>query len=264
MGGRRILMAAAIAIAATPALADEAEELAKKLSNPVANLITVPFQFNADFDEGPNKDGQSYLLKIEPVLPIKLNDDWNVVSRTIIPIVDFNQVFSNNIFGLSNIQQDFYLSPSKVGPDGFVWGIGPSITFPSATDARVGSNLWGGGPTGVALMQQRGLTLGALVTQTWSFNGASQPGGTNQTFLQPFFAYALGQGQTLTLDTESTYDWIAHQWNVPINLDYTKVFRVGTQAMSFEVGGRYYATRPDGRPQWGIRTALTLLFPTGK
>ena len=113
-------------------------------------------------------------------------------------------------------------------------------------------------------MQQGRYTVGALVTQTWSFSDTSQPGGTNQTFLQPFFAYALGQGQTLTLDTESTYDWIAHQWNVPINLDYTKVFRVGTQAMSFEVGGRYYATRPDGRPQWGIRTALTLLFPTGK
>jgi hypothetical protein len=254
---------AALAALISQASADESDELAKKLSNPVANLISVPFQFNVDFGEGPNDNGQNYLLKFEPVIPIKLDDDWNLVSRTIAPITGFNQVFPQNVFGLADIQQDFYLSPSKEGPGGLVWGFGPSINLPTSTDPRLGPDLWGGGPTGVILVQRGRWTVGTLATQTWGFNGADRPGDINQTFLQPFIAYGLGGGQTLTLNSESTYDWIAHQWNVPINVDYSKVFKVGNQAMSFEIGGRYYATRPDGGPVWGIRTALTLLFPTG-
>jgi hypothetical protein len=261
-----LTLAVLLTATAAPAFAAEsdADSLAKQLSNPIANLITVPFQFNVDFGEGPDNEGQNYLLKFEPVIPVKLNDDWNVISRTIVPITGFNQVFPSNVFGLADIQQDFYFSPSKVGPDGFVWGVGPSINLPTSTDPRLGPDLWGGGPTGVALVSKGAWTVGTLATQTWSFDGANRPGELNQTFIQPFAAYALGGGQTLSLNSESTYDWIAHQWTVPINLDYTKVFHVGKQPMSFEIGGRYYAVRPADGPEWGIRTALTLLFPTGK
>ena len=159
--------------------------------------------------------------------------------------------------------QSFFFSPSKPGPGGLIWGIGPAINIPTSTDSWLGPSLWGAGPTGVALTQQGPWTIGILANQVWSFNDADEPGDINQAFLQPFLSYALGKGQTITLNTESTYDWIGEQWTVPINLMYSKVFKAGDQTMSFQVGARYYAVKPDFGPDWGVRSTLTLLFPTG-
>jgi hypothetical protein len=177
-----------------------------------------------------------------------------------VPFTYSQDIFANDFGGIANTSQSFFFSPSKPGPGGLIWGVGPTFSLPTATDPRLGSNVWGAGVTGVALVQTGPWTVGALASQTWSLEGNS----INQTFLQPFASYAFGKGQSISLNTESTYDWTMEQWTVPINLTYQQIVKLGAQPVSLQIGGRYYAEKPAGGPVWGLRAGLTLLFPTGK
>jgi hypothetical protein len=263
MRARACSLAAALALcAAHGALAaDDADALAKKLANPVAAMISVPFQFNADFGGGPDGGVESYNLKAQAVIPFHLSSEWNVISRTIVPLAGVSGLPGGDVWGLSDTTQSFYLSPSTPNPNGIVWGIGPSFLIPTATDEAIGSGKWGAGPTGLILRQSGPLSVGILATQTWSFAGDADRPDVNTTFLQPFMSYALGGGRTVSLNSETTYDWTAGQWTVPINLSFSKVFHVNNQAMSWMVGGRVYVAKPDGGPDWGVRAGLTFLFP---
>jgi hypothetical protein len=199
-------------------------------------------------------------VKFQPVIPFRLNDDWNVISRTIVPFSYSQDIFANDFGGVGNTSQSFFFSPSSPGPGGLIWGVGPTFSLPTAADSRLGSDVWGAGVTGVALVQKGPWTVGALASQTWSVEGNS----INSTFLQPFLSYAFGQGQSVTLNSESTYDWTRQQWTVPINLTYQQIVKFGAQPVSLQIGGRYYAESPAGGPVWGVRAGLTYLFPTGK
>jgi hypothetical protein len=243
------------------ALADDADDVAKKLSNPVASMISVPFQFNADFGAGSDGDGSLYNFKIQPVIPISLNPNWNVISRTIVPVVGNSGLPAGNTIGLGDVSQSFFFSPTHPGPGGLIWGVGPVFSIPTATGDAFGSGKWGMGPTGLVLKQTGKVTVGMLASHTWSVAGDGDRPDVSATFLQPFFSYALGGGQTLSLNSETSYDWTGHQWTVPINLGYSKVFSIGHQAMSWQIGARYYAVKPEAGPDWGIRTGLTLVFP---
>ncbi len=243
---------------------DQDAELAKQLQNPVASLISVPFQNNFEFNLGPNDDGFKYTLNFQPVIPISLTQDYNLIIRTIVPFISQDDVFpGTSQTGLSDITQSFFFSPKKpVG--GLILGFGPVMLYPSATDSLLGTEKWGAGPTGLVLKQTGGWTYGILFNQIWSYAGDDQRDYVSSTFLQPFISYTTKTKTTFGLNTESTYDWHNSQWTVPINLFVSQLVKFGKTPVSLGLGLKYYAEAPSGGPDWGVRFIVTPLFPTGK
>ncbi len=247
------------------ATADEgdATELAKKLQNPVASLNSVPFHSNFDSGIGPRNDGFRYTLNVQPVIPISLTTDLNLITRVILPVIYQTDIFpgSGDQFGLGDTTASFFLSPSKPLLGSLILGVGPVFLLPTGTDDLLSARKWGAGPTLVALTQQGPWTVGILANHIWSFAGDDDRPPVSSTFLQPFLAYALPGAVTLSLNTESTYDWKSEQWTVPIQLGVSKVFKFGKLPVSLGLNGRYWAERPDSAPEWGIRFIATFLFP---
>jgi hypothetical protein len=240
---------------------DEQARLARMLSNPVANLITVPFQYNVDFGIGPRNASRS-TLNIQPVVPVSITPDWNLIVRTILPVIYANSP-ANGVstnWGLGDTVQSFFLSPQKP-TNGWIWGVGPAFLWPTATDTALGSEKWGAGPTAVLLQQNSGWTYGILANHIWSYAGSGDRSSVNSTFLQPFIAYQFPTHTTLTLNTESTFNWTSHQWTIPINLMVSQMVKIGKLPVSLQLGGRYYAEGASGGPDWGLRFAVIFLFP---
>ena len=273
-----LLAAAGFAPAATSVLAAEptgagqevavdaeaaaAAELAKQLSNPVAALISVPMQSNFDYGAGPDGDGFQYKLNIQPVIPITLNDDWNLISRTIVPYVYQDKwINTSSQSGLSDTVQSLFFSPKEPTSGGWIWAVGPVFLLPTATDDLLGTEKWGAGPTALVLKQENGWTYGVLANHLWSFAGNSNRAEVDATFLQPFLTYTTKKQTTYGLNTESTYDWINSQWTVPLNLSISQLLKIGGKPVSLLLGGRYYAEKSDNGPDWGLRFQITLLFP---
>ena len=242
---------------------ENTDELAKKLNNPVSSLISVPLQYNIDFNIGPENGTKQY-LNIQPVIPTSISTDWNLITRVIVPVVYQNDVFGNSgdQFGLGDITPTFFFSPKKPVAGGWIVAVGPVFLLPSATDELLGSDKWGVGPSVLGLRQtEDGWTYGALANHIWSVAGGSNRSEISSTFLQPFLAKQFPGGRTITLNLESTYDWYGEKWNVPMNLSYSKVTRWGNQMVSYAGGVRYFFETPGDGPDWGVRLVLTLLFP---
>jgi hypothetical protein len=237
------------------------EDLAKKLANPVADLISLPIQSNVDFGVGPG-DGTVWRTNIQPVIPFGISEDWNVISRTILPVVDQEGLAAAgdglDAAGLGDITQSFFFSPKESSP---IWGVGPVLLIPSATDDLLGGEKWGIGPTAVILKQEGPWTYGALANHLWDVAGDDSRASVNATFLQPFVSYITPTKTTFTFNTETTYDWQNEQWIVPANLIVSQLFKIGEQPLQAFVGARYYVETPNGGPEWGIRFGLTFLFP---
>jgi hypothetical protein len=263
-----IFTAAANMLFANLATADPAEtsaaEAAKKLSNPLAAMISVPFQMNYDQDMGEDDTGDRYLMNLQPVVPISLSEDWNLISRTIAPIVSQDDIIagSGRQTGLGDITQSLWFSPAEPTEKGLVWGVGPVILLPTATDDLLGGEKWGLGPTAVALRQVGPWTFGGLANHIWSVAGDKDRNDINSTYFQPFIAYNTESAVTFALNSEATYNWETKQAGVPINFMVSKLTRISEQMLSVQGGVRYWAKSTDTGPEgWGLRFAITLIFP---
>jgi hypothetical protein len=246
--------------AARPSLHPQGEgssDLAKQTQNPVADLISLPFQNNTDFDVGPENDTRN-TLNIQPVVPFKLDDSWNLITRTIFPVIDQPLPGSGSEFGLGDTVFSAFLSPREEGS--FIWGAGPVALLPTSTDDALGAGEWGGGVSAVALKMAGPWVFGALVNNIWSFESDA----VNLFTLQPFVNYNLPDGWYLVSAPIMTANWEAdsgERWTVPLGGGFGRVFSIGRQPINAGLQFYDYVETPTFGPEWQVRVQVQFLFP---
>jgi hypothetical protein len=263
MTHRVLAMLAAVGViaGASPSLfAQDAEELAKQTQNPVASLISVPFQGNWDFGIG-DREAAGTTVNIQPVAPFGLTPTWNVILRVIMPVQSQPAESGTRFTGMGDTTMTIFFSPAKTGK--VIWGAGPAMLIPTATNQNLGTEKFGLGPSVVALVQPGKWTLGALWNQIWSVDGANDRDDVNQTYLQPFANYNLGQGLALgaSMEASANFDADDEQWTSYLLFSISKVTLLGKRPVSFLAGGGPAVASPTGRPDWRLRFAATFLFP---
>jgi hypothetical protein len=242
-----------------------AEDLAKKVQNPVADLISVPLQNNFNFDVGPEEDLQ-YVLNIQPVIPIKLGADWNLITRTIVPVISQPGFTSDQdrVNGIGDIQFTGFLSPAN--SEGLVWGVGPIVQFPTNTNDRLGNDRWGLGASVVALKLAKGSpwVYGALINNVWSVSGSDSDPSYSNFLIQPFINYNFSSGLYLTSAPIITADWKADsgdRWTVPLGGGIGKIVRFGRLPLNLQLQAFYNVATPDNGADWQLRFQVQFLFP---
>jgi len=248
------------------AAGSDSQDLAKKLSNPISDLVSVPFQFNWENGVGPD-DGLRTVLNIQPVVPFQISPKWNMIERWIMPYVSQPEAL-NSATGLGDIMFSSFFSPNT--GKSLIWGVGPVVTLPMSSDAAVGSGQWSAGPTAVVVKMRGELLYGLLWNQLWSYATVSKRArvAVNQGFFQPFIAWTRPSGLTWTLQSESTANWNSgndsDRWTIPINATVSKVTTLGPFPFSVLGGAGVYVASPNNGPDWKLRAAFTLLLPRKK
>jgi hypothetical protein len=234
-------------------------DLAKAAQNPVADLVSLPFQNNFLFDTAL---GFTYNLNIQPVVPFRLSEDWNLISRTIVPVLGVeNPPPGVDSWSLGDINATAFFSPANSKK--IIWGVGPALVLPSATDSFYGSGKWSAGPSAVGLTIQGPWVIGALAQNVWSYAGWGDR-SVNQMLTQPFINYNLKNGWYLVSAPIITADWNAsggEQWTVPMGGGVGKIHRIGKQPINLSFQGYYNVEHPTGGPEWSLRFQVQLLFP---
>jgi len=260
------LFAAAL-LAAVPAAAEmSAEELAKISQNPVGNLISVPFQNNTNLNFGPEKGTQN-ILNIQPVIPIEVDRDWNIITRTIVPVISMPSLGAGDerTNGIGDLQLSAFLSPAN--PGHWIWGIGAIAQMPTNSNAELGNKNWGLGPTFVVLHLDHDSpwVYGVLVNNVWSLSSDKQGGAYNNGLIQPFLNYNFAGGLYLTSGPILTVDWKAdssQRWTVPLGGGVGKIFHFGKLPVNTQISAYYNVIRPDTGANWQIRAQVQFMFPT--
>jgi hypothetical protein len=260
-----VALGALLALPAHAALS--AEELAKLAQNPVGNLISVPLQNNTNFNTGP-LSGTQNILNIQPVIPIEVNKDWNIITRTILPLIWQPEFLpgKGSSFGLGDIQLSAFLSPASPGPGGLIWGAGAIVQMPTNTDDVLGNKNWGLGPTAVVLKLEKGSpwVYGALFNNIWSLSSDKQGGRYNNFLLQPFLNYNFPGGMYLTTSPIVTANWEAasdQRWTVPLGGGIGKIFHLGRLPVNTQFGAYYNVVHPDDGANWQLRLQVQFMFP---
>jgi len=256
-----LLLLSVVAFAQEEASADEAAALEKAIQNPIASLISLPFQNNTDFGIGDD-DRTKNVLNIQPVVPLSIGDNTKLIVRTIIPIV--NQPIANDKsqFGLGDISLSLFFTPAKPGK--FIWGVGPALGFPTGMDEVLGSQKWTAGPSVIGLIQPKGWTMGALIQNTWSYAGHSDRADVNFFYSQVFVTKNLPKSWYVNTAPIITANWDAssgQQWTLPLGAGFGKLFKIGKMPLNGQVGYYNYVVAPDNGPEWQLRVQLNLLFP---
>lgn len=239
-----------------------AAELGKKLANPVASLISMPFQNNTDVGIG-EFNGSRNTLNFQPVIPIKLSSTLNLITRVVLPIVAQHDITGDGTqqSGLGDAVASAWVSPAAA-KNGFIWGAGPALLVPLATNDFLGTKKFGVGPTALILNQTHGWTIGALVNQIWSVAGDENRADVNQMFLQPFLNYNWKSGAGLGINSEITQNWEGSTTTAFLNPTVSGITKLGTQIVSLVVGPRIQVAAPDGSESaFGVRAVLTFVFP---
>jgi hypothetical protein len=266
-------IAAFLVTTAIPAFADtDAAASAKDAQNPVASMVSLPFQNDTYYDTGPYNKTENALI-VEPVKPFKLSDNWNLISRWITPLIYQPQIspYHGSTFGLGNLEPQFYLSPAH--PGNIIWGFGPQVWLPTATDKTIGVNKLGGGPAMVALTIQGPWLVGLLANQTWAGSvdhNKNLPANTfpgnhvNQAVVNPFVFYNMPGGWYVMSSPVATAQWDARGsdiWTVPVGGGFGRVFKIGRQIVNarFQVFNNVH--RPAYDPTWETQLQVQLLFP---
>ena len=251
------------AVAAEPGGGADAE-LAKQTQNPVADLISIPIQSNTNFGLEPNRRTQN-VLNVQPVIPLNLTDDWNLITRTILPIIKQPDLLttSDDTWGLGDLNTSLFFSPAK--SSGFVWGLGPVLQFPTGTDEVLSSRKWAAGPTGLGLIMKGPWVVGLLASNLWSYAGNDDREDVSQFLAQYFVNYNLPDAWYLTTSPIITANWEAegkgNKWTVPVGGGFDKVFRIGGLPFNGNVAAFANVVRPDGAADWMFRVQLALLLP---
>jgi len=241
------------------------EELQKQVQNPVANLISVPFQNNINFGNGPFDRTQN-ILNIQPVMPFKLSETLMLISRTIFPVITQPDLSTPNLSmsGLGDINPTFFFSPAR--PSRLIWGIGPAFVLPTATDRVLGAGKWSAGPSFVALAQPGKWTVGALVSNVWSFAGQESRPAVNAMSLQYFVNYNFSRGWYFTSSPIINGNWRAadgDKWLMPVGAGFGRVMNFGPAPVNWQLSAYANVIRPDTLPsaRWQLRLQLALLYP---
>jgi hypothetical protein len=249
----------AVLLNPTRAFAQDADELARQTQNPVAGLISVPLQANWDFGIG-DRDATGTLLNVQPVMPFGVHPSTNVILRVIMPLASQPGPDGLRNNGIGDVLATAFFSPTA--PGRLIWGAGPAVLLPSATNPSLGTEKFSIGPSVVALTQPGRWTLGALFSQLWSTSGATDRQDVNQTFLQPFAIYNLGSGLSAGLIIEATGNHEAEDaWTAPLFVQVSKVTLLGKRPVNFAVAAGPTIASPEGGPSWRFRLTTSFLFP---
>jgi hypothetical protein len=245
------------------------ELLSIRAPNPAAYLHSVAFKNTIDFG-APN--GSAYFLNVIPIIPMRVGS-WDVVNRTSIPIINVpgfragspeipTGTPGDGAFGLGDINYTAYISPSS--DEAMDWGIGPSITFPTATDDQLGAGKWSAGPAVAGFFIRKPWVSALQVRQLWSFAGDTDRVDVDQLVVQPTILYGLGNNWALVTDLVITANWkvdAANRWTVPLGGGVSRFLYIGNQPMIVRLDAYYYVEKPVSAPDWSINLLFRLLFP---
>jgi hypothetical protein len=238
-----------------------AAELAKQLTNPVADLSTLEFGNSWDFGYG-SANSMSYTASLKLIYPIHLSKKWNLITRSSLPFIYLESPVAggSNKWGLGDGSMSLFFSPAKP-INGWVFGGGPIIQIPTATEPAFGGGKLDVGPTAAALRQYGPWTYGLLVNHVWSLAGTETRSVVNATEIFPFLSYSNKKQVTFTVQAESFYDWAGHHWIIPIEFQIAKLLMLGKQPVEFLLAARKYTAVPDDGADWGLSFNITFIFP---